>query len=130
MMKYHTLKRGNVNPKSPKLVHRIAYTETTRGLNDEIPTLLFIGAPWLLLKDVCEPLCRMMTGHLHDITLRLEHACIQRNGHHYWRIAVGIIGLDEAFISMKEFICMLLSKMEHTATCNIKRFNTEPFLNL
>ncbi len=117
-------------PTVHQCIHRIAYTETVRGYRDEIPTLLFLGAPWFLLQDVCEAVCRMMDGKVKDITLQWEHSCRRKNGKHYWRIAVGIIGLDEAFISMKEFVGLIVSKMTRTAACVVKRFNIEPFLNL
>ncbi len=121
-------KRGR--PSIHERIHRIAYAETVRGYRDEIPTLLFIGAPWFLLQDVCETICRMMNGKVKDITLQWEHSCCRRNGKHYWRIAVGIIGLDEAFISMREFTELIVSKMTRTASCTVKRFNIDPFLNL
>jgi hypothetical protein len=111
-------------------LHRIAYTEVVRGLYDEIPTLLFIGAPFELLQDVCSPICRMMQGRVKDITLEWEHSCRCKNGKHYWRIAVGIVGLDEHFISMGEFIKLIVSKMTRTANCTVRHYKTETFLNL
>ena len=51
-----------------KMLHRFAYTETMSGLRDDIPTLLFY-APFALLKDTCEYLCRMMTGSVEDMII-------------------------------------------------------------
>ena len=124
----HTDKRGR--PSIHTYTHAIAYTETMRGIDDDIPTMLFIGAPWRLLQDVCTDLCKMMRGKLQDITLRYEHSCRVRNGKNYWRIAVGILGLDEGFISLREFESLIVAKMQRTANCTVKYYKTEPFLNL
>ena len=51
-----------------RMLHRFAYTETMSGLKDDIPTLLFY-APFALLKDTCEYLCRMMTGSVEDMII-------------------------------------------------------------
>lgn len=110
--------------------HAIAYTETVRGIDDDIPTMLFLGAPWRLLQDVCTDLCRMMRGNLRDITLRREHSCRARNGKNYWRVAVGILGLNEEFISLAEFESLIVAKILRTANCTVRHYKTEPFLNL
>lgn len=122
------LKKGRPSPHA--YIHRIAYTETMRGIDDDIPTLLFIGAPWMLLRDVCVSLVKMMDGHLKDITLQLEHSCRVKNGKHYWRIAVGIIDLDERLISYSEFVKLLVSKILYVANCSVRHFRLETFLNL
>ena len=52
-------------------VHRIAYAEDRRGINDDIPTLLFYGASFELLKDVCTSLFKMMNGKVKNLVLGL-----------------------------------------------------------
>lgn len=122
------LKKGRPSPHA--YIHRIAYTETMRGVNDETPTLLFLGAPWCLLRDVCTSLVKMMTGKIGDITLQWERSCRVKNGKHTWRIAVGIINLDERFIGYSEFVKLLVSKILYVANCNVRHFRLETFLNL
>lgn len=108
---------------------RIAYTEIDREDNLAIRTLLF-HAPFDLLKATCQKIYKMMDGRIKDIVLRHEHSCRVRNGKCYWRVAVQIIGLDEQFISFKEFVLMLISLMQRMSCCKIKHYRTEPFLNL
>ena len=52
------------------------------GLKDDIPTLLFY-APFALLKDTCEYLCRMMTG-----SVSAQNACLKaRQSLPQWKIS-------------------------------------------
>ena len=85
---------------------RIAYTEIDREDDPAIRTLLF-HAPFDLLKDTCQKIYKMMDGSIKNIVLQREHSCRIRNGKCYWRVAVQIIGLDEQFISFKEFVLIL-----------------------
>jgi hypothetical protein len=110
--------------------HRIAYTMTRRGLQDEIPTLLFIGAPFELLCDACRDIYKMMDGAVCDLTVSYEHSCRVRNGKQYWRVAVGIVGLDERFLSLAEFVTLLVSHIKRICNCVVRRYKTETFLNL
>lgn len=110
-------------------VHRIAYTEMVRDYDSDNKVLLFY-APFALVKDVCQKIFTMMRGNVGNIIVRNEHSCRRRNGKCYWRVAVEIIGLNESFISFKEFVLMLISCMKKLANCTIRHFRTETFLNL
>ena len=110
-------------------LHRIAYTEALRGDNYDERVLLF-HAPFALVRDVCQKMFTMMQGNIGNIIIRNEHSCRRRNGKCYWRVAVEIIGLNESFISFKEFVLMLISCMKKMANCTIRHFRTETFLNL
>ncbi len=111
-------------------LHRIAYTETMRGVYDEIPTLLFYGAPFELLKDACQHIFDIMNGKVGNLIIDHEHSCRVRNGKCYWRVLVKIINLDENFISMDEFVLLLISYMKRICNCTVKHYRLEPFLNL
>ena len=110
--------------------HRIAYAITMRGLQDDIPTLLFIGAPFELLRDACRNIYKMMAGNLRDLTVNYEHSCRVRNGKQFWRVAVGIVGLDERFLSLAEFETLFVSHIKRICSCVVRRYKTETFLNL
>lgn len=111
-------------------LHRIAYTEDMRGDKDNIPTLLFYGAPFVLLKDVCEPIYRMMDGKVRNLVIDHEHSCRWKNGKCYWRTMIRIYGLDEQFISLKEFIFLLIAKMKRICNCTVRHYRLETFVNL
>ncbi len=117
-------------PLRRKYLHRIAYTGTTRGVNDDIPTLLFLGAPFELLRDVCRNIFKMMAGNVRDITINQEHSCRVKNGKQYWRMAVGVVGLNEQLISLPEFFTLIVSCIRRTANCAVRYYKTETFLNL
>ncbi len=117
-------------PPLRECIHRIAYTATMRGIEDDIPTLLFLGAPYELLQDVGTAICRMMDGNIRDIIITPERAIIFRNGKEYWRWAVGIIGLDETFINYPEFVKFFIHKMTTTANCKVRHYKLDTFLNL
>lgn len=110
-------------------LHRIAYTEMVRDYDSDNKVLLF-HAPFALVKDVCQKMFTMMQGNVGNIIIRNEHSCRVKNGKCYWRVAVEIIGLNESFISFKEFVLMLINYMRNLANCIIRHFRTETFLNL
>lgn len=110
-------------------LHRIAYTETVRGLRDDIPTLLF-HAPFALLKDTCQHLYKAMDGKVKDLRIRYDRSCRVRNGKCHRRVAVQIVGLDEHFISLREFTLMLVSHIERICNCTVRHYRLETFLNL
>lgn len=123
-------KKGNGRPIIYEYLHRIAYTETMRGNEDEIPTLLFYGAPFALLKDACCHIHKTMCGNVRDLKIKLEHSCRHKNGKCYWRYAVSVIDLNEHFISFKEFTLLLIAHIRNICNCAIRHYRLETFLNL
>lgn len=112
-----------------KNLHRIAYTEVLRDDEGDSRVLLF-HAPFALVRDVCQKLFTMLHGNVGNIIVLNEHSRRVKNGKCYWRVAVEIIGLNESFISFKEFVLMLINCMKNLANCTIRHFRTETFLNL
>ena len=110
-------------------VHRIAYAETVRGRDDEIPTLLF-HAPFALLRDVCQYIFRLMAGKVRDLKVCHEHSCRRKNGKCYWRVAVQVVGLEEQFISLKEFTRLLVHRVQTVCNCKVRHYRLDTFLNL
>ena len=122
-------KRKQKGRPTPHLyLHRFAYTETMRGLKDDIPTLLFY-APFALLKDACQYLCKMMSDSIGDIKIIRSHACRIKNGKQYRRVEVQIIDLDEQLMSLKSFTQMLIYRMQVICNCKIRYLKLETFLN-
>lgn len=118
-------------PSTHSYLHRFAYTETMRGLRDDIPTLLFI-APEKLLIDACQYLFDFLykSGNVGNILIAREHSCRRKNGKIYWRTSVQIINLNEQLISFQEFTQMLLHRMKTICNCTIRHYRLDPFLNL
>lgn len=123
-------KKDKGRPIIHEYLHRIAYTETMRGNEDEIPTLLFYGAPFALLKDACCYIHKTMCGNVRDLKIKLEHSCRHKNGKCYWRYAVSVINLNEHFISFKEFTLLLIAHIRNICNCAIRHYRLETFLNL
>ena len=123
-------KKGTGRPIIHDYLHRIAYTETMRGNEDEIPTLLFYGAPFALLKDACCHIHKTMCGNVRDLKIKLEHSCRHKNGKCYWRYAVSVIDLNEHFLSFKEFTLLLIAHIRNICNCAIRHYRLETFLNL
>lgn len=117
-------------PKKRMEKHRIAYTMLMRGDNFDVPTLLFYGAPFLLVKDACRLIYKYMSGNVKNLCIDREHSCRFRNGKCYWRIAVTIVGLNEPFLALEELVWMLVSCMQRLCYCKIRHYRTETFLNL
>ena len=125
-----TYKKMPIVPKQRMEKHRIAYTMLMRGGDFDVPTLLFYGAPFLLVKDTCQMIYKAMSGNVKNLYIDREHSCRFRNGKCYWRIAVTIVGLNTAFLALGEFVLMLVSCMQRLCYCKIRHYRTETFLNL
>lgn len=117
-------------PTPHRYLHRIAYTEAMVGMNDDIPALLFYGAPFALLRDVCQHLFKIMNGRVSNIIIGHDHACRYKNGKCYWRVVVSIHGLDQQFISLKEFVLLVIARMKVICNCTIRHYRLETFINL
>ena len=107
-------------PKKRMEKHRIAYTMLMRGDNFDVPTLLFYGAPFLLVKDACLLIYKYMSGNVKNLCIDREHSCRFRNGKCYWRIAVTIVGLNEPFLALEQLVWMLVSCMQRLCYCKIR----------
>ncbi len=115
-------------PTKRRYLHRIAYTETMRGINDDVPTLLFY-APAALVKDACQYLYKLMQGSVEDITVVPSHSCRVKNGKCYWRTEVQVLGLDENLMSFDSFTLMLVHRIEVICNCKVRHLKLETFLN-
>ncbi len=110
-------------------LHRIAYTEALRGDNYDERVLLF-HAPFALIKDACSFIFRIMNGNIQDLIISNEHSCRRRNGKCYWRVAVRIIGINEQFISFREFTTLLIVHINKICNCKVRYYKLNTFINL
>nr|DAE25186.1 MAG TPA: hypothetical protein [Siphoviridae sp. ctXX925] len=110
-------------------LHRIAYTEALRGDNYDERVLLF-HAPFALIKDACSFIFRIMNGNIQDLIISNEHSCRRRNGKCYWRVAVQIIGINEQFISFREFTTLLIAHINKICNCKVRYYKLNTFINL
>lgn len=109
-------------------LHRFAYTETMRGIKDDIPTLLFY-APFALLRDACQYLYKMLASQVRDIKILSSHSCRRKNGKCYWRMEVQVFGLNNEFLNFESFTQMLVYRMETICNCKVRHLKQETFLN-
>lgn len=125
------IQRKHRNLSHYKFLHRIAYTETMRGIRDDVPTLLFY-APFALCKDASQPIADMLIpmGRLEDIKIVPSHSCRRKNGKCYWRVEVQVLGLDESLLSFGSLTQMLIHRMEQIGNCKVRHYKTDTFLNL
>lgn len=124
----HRRKNDAGRPSARKYLHRIAYTETMRGLKDDIPTLLFY-APFALCKDVAQYLYRILKGNLKNIEVVPSHSCRRKNGKCYWRTEVQVFELNEELINFESFTQMFVHRMEVVCNCKVRYLRLETFLN-
>lgn len=123
-------KKKSGRPSQHKYLHRIAYSTMTRDGDGDTPTMLFIGAPFALLKDTCQRLWQAMDGGIGNLIVSPEHSCRVRNGKHYWRMAVSIVDIDEKKMSLKDFMLMFISNLKSICNCTVRHYRLETFLNL
>lgn len=115
-------------PSFRKYLHRIAYTETMRGVKDDVPTLLFY-APFALCRDVAQHIYQVLRGNLKNIKVVPSHSCRRKNGKCYWRTEVQVFELNEELINFESFSQMFVHRMETICNCKIRYLKLETFLN-
>jgi hypothetical protein len=92
------------------LPQNIAYSLDWRGQDDELPVFVFIGATYELL-------CRVFHwiiggGYIaKGFKIEREHACIMRNGKHYWRWAVELKEWNMMFCSRQDLCTLIESRI-------------------
>lgn len=101
-----------------------------RGDAEDVPTLLFYGAPFALLKDVCQHIFDIMDGNVGNMLIQNEHSCRIRNGKCYWRTTVAIINLNENGISIQEFVKLIIARILYTCNCTVRYYKPDTFINL
>lgn len=107
----------------------IAYTTTWRGDNDEIPTLLFAGAGYKLLKKVLTWFVQrkyMISG----CSLYLKYRPYQRVGKVSIHEVVELHGFDSHLCSLDDFCLMIEKRLLDECWCNVTRYSLNRFVNL
>ena len=109
---------------------RIAYGVQMRGDNDDLPVLIYYGAPFQLLYDVMAFVGKCMGDGIKGYRIIHEHSCRWKNGKAYRRIAVEIHGLDEQFVTLSSLIAVINNHMQRICWCKIKEYPIKRLLNL
>lgn len=108
----------------------IAFGLQMRGDNDEIPVLIYYGAPFQLLYDVMAYIGKCMGTMIKGYVINNEHSCRWKNGKAYRRVSVEIHGLNEQFISLPSLILIINNVMQRLCWCSIKELPLKRLLNL
>ena len=112
------------------LPQNIAYSLDWRGSDDELPVFVFVGATYELLRSVF--LWIIGGGHVaKGFKIEREHACIMRNGKHYWRWAVELKEWNQTFCSRQDLCTLIESRIMADDKRNRVTFfeNYNKFLN-
>lgn len=108
----------------------IAYAVQMRGDLDDLPTIIYYGAPWHLLIDVMKYVSRCMGDALKGYVIKQEHSCRWKNGKAYRRMSIEIHGLDEQFMSLESLLMVIHNYMKRICWCKVKELPLKKLLNL
>lgn len=106
----------------------IAYTMTMHGDHDEVPTLLFAGAAFLVLQRAFTFFvkCRIMKR----CRLYLHRRYYQRMGKVYTHAVVEMYGYNSQLCTLDNFCLMVENRLKQECWCNVKKFTLNRFVNL
>ena len=111
--------------------HReIAWSIDYRGDNDDLPTLLYVGAGYTLVKKV---FLRMFGRHsvlFSGFRLYRDYYRYQRQRHAWVRIAVELRNFNDRVMSLQDFGELMARQFTQECLCNIKQLKLEKFLNV
>ena len=109
---------------------KIAYAVQMRGDDDDMPVIIYYGAPMALVRDVMQQMQRMTKGIVSHYVVRHEHSCRYKNGKAYRRIAVEVHGLNEQCMSLNDLTLVIGHYMQKVCWCTVKELPLRKLLNL
>ena len=111
--------------------HReIAWTIDYRGDDDDIPTLLYVGAGYTLVKKVFLLLFANPNILVDGIRLYHEHYIYQRQGKAWQRVAVELKNFKAGVTSLESLGSIISDMMRRACLCNVRYVQLDKFLNL
>jgi len=114
----------------PPLYTDAAYSIDYRGDNDDQLTFVFLGADTDVIKAVFRWL--IAGGNIaKGFLLKDEHACVWRNGKHFWRVSAQIDSPNYEFASLDDMCLLIESRLRAIGYQRIVRINDyNKFLNI
>lgn len=119
------IRRPYVGPmkKGGRHVHnyhrKIAYAVQMRGDNDDIPHVIYVGAPFALIRDVYAYLGKLITGNIEKLIVYHDHSCKYRNGKVYRRVVVEFYQIHEQEIFLETILLIAHQYMKRICNCSI-----------
>lgn len=111
--------------------HReIAWSIDYRGVNDDIPTLLYVGAGYTLVKSVFMPMFGKSSLLFSGFKLYRDYYLYQRQKKAWVRIAIELRNFNTDMMSVEDLGNILQRKIQQMCLCNIKYVKLEKLLNL
>lgn len=108
----------------------IIYSLQYRGDNDDVPTILVVGAPIQLVIDTFKALFGFTSAFVHDYIITREHSCMFSYDNHYWRVAVEVDGLHGGCISVSDIMTLFEQKIQELCWCRSVQYRKlETLLN-
>ncbi len=111
--------------------HReIAWTIDYRGDNDDIPTLLYVGAGYTLVKKVFLSLFATRSCMFSGFRLYHDSYIYPRQSKAWVRIAIELRHFHSDLMSLEELGALLARRISQECLCNIQFVKLNKFLNL
>lgn len=109
---------------------RIAWAKDMLGDEDNVPSMVFIGAGYTLIKSVMThlraALLRVMTG----FRVYETFYPYQRQGRAWVRVAVELRGLNESIMTADDVMTIIIRNVEKTCWCSIRQVKIDTLLNM
>lgn len=111
--------------------HReVAWTIDYRGDNDDVPTLLFVGAGYTLIKAIFIQMFGNKSYLFSGFRLYRDYYHYQRQGKAWVRIAIELRNYNFNMMPFEDLGLILANKIKQQCLCNIKFVKLAKFLNL
>lgn len=124
-------RKGITGPDFIHDYHReIAWSVDYRGDHDDVPTLVYTGAGYTLIKKVFLQLFYKYNGLIHGFSVYRETYVYPRHGRAWWRVAVELKDMDTQMMSLQSLGNLMEYVIKKTCLCNIQYVKLDKFLNL
>lgn len=124
-------RKGKTGPDFTHDYHReVAWTQDYRGDHDDVPTLIYTGAGYTLIKKVFRQLFEKNNGLLGGFKVYRDHYVYPRQGRAWCRVAVELKNLDTHMLSLDGLGILMEYVIKNECLCNIQYIKLDKFLNI
>lgn len=111
--------------------HReVAWAIDYRGDNDDIPTLLFAGAGYTLVKKIFLMMFGQSSPLFSGFKLYRDFYIYQRQAKNWVRIAVELRNYQHNVLSLEDLGMIIARKMQQECLCNVRYLKLDKLLNV
>ena len=100
------------------------------GDEDNVPSMVFIGAGYTLIKSVMTHLRAALLKVMTGFRVYETFYPYQRQGRAWVRVAVELRGINESVMTADDVMTIIIRNVEKTCWCSVRQVKIDTLLNM